>query len=106
MNEEIGFFIYRKADIVIKRTVIKMKNSINGAKARLLVLISRQEMDFIDGISKDAMFSTGRKLSRTDVVAAILDAAASLAITGKNIHSKEELREYILEAKTKKIEDA
>jgi len=67
----------------------------NNQKARLVAMISRHDIDFIDRISKDAQFSTGHKLSRNDVVSAILDAAASLPITGKNIHSKDELRSHI-----------
>jgi hypothetical protein len=55
-------------------------------------------MDFIDRIGKDALYSTGRKLSRTEVVSAILDAIAQLPITGKDIHSEGELREYVRKA--------
>ena len=67
-------------------------------RARLIAMISREEMDFIDKLGKDALFSTGRKLSRTEVVSAVLDAVASLPITGRNIHSKEELHSYITKA--------
>lgn len=64
-------------------------------RARLVAKISREEMDFIDKISKDALFSTGHKLSRADIISAIIDAIAEMPVTGKNIHSKEELRNYI-----------
>jgi len=74
-----------------------MRSEMNK-KARLIAMISREEMDFIDRLGKDALFSTGRKLSRTEVVSAVLDAVASLSITGRNIHSKEELHNYIMRA--------
>jgi len=70
----------------------------NDQKARLIAMIHRKEMDLIDRIGKDALFTTGRKLSRADVVSAILSAVAQLGINGKNINSEEELREYIEEA--------
>ena len=75
-----------------------IENGIKKSKARLIAMISRQDMDFIDRIGKDALFSTGKKLSRTDVVSAILSAIAQLPIHGKNIHSETELREYIQKA--------
>jgi protein-disulfide isomerase-like protein with CxxC motif len=65
-------------------------------KARLIAMVSRHEMDFIDRISKDALYTTGKKLTRTDVVSAILEAVASLPINGKNVHSEQELRSCIV----------
>jgi len=82
-----------------------MKPNNRDTKARLVAMISRDEMDLLDRIGKDALFSAGRKLSRTEVVSAILDAVASLPITGKNIHSKEELRNYIIKAIEEKAKD-
>jgi len=72
-----------------------MKANGKSKKARLIAMLSRDELDFIDRIGKDALFSTGKKLSRTDVVSAVLEVVASLPVTGKNIHSEQELREYI-----------
>ena len=71
------------------------ENGIKKTKARLIAMISRQDMDFIDKVGKDALFSTGKKLSRAEVVSAILSAVAQLPIHGTNIHSETELREYI-----------
>jgi len=73
-------------------------------RARLVAMISRAEMDFLDKIGKDAMFSTGKKLSHTDVISAIIDAVASLEANGRNIHSKQELRERFLSAMSKRHE--
>jgi hypothetical protein len=92
IRERIGFFYWVKT-----KEVSEMKNG-NGKKARLIAMISRDEMDFIDRIGKDALFSTGHKLSRTEVVSAILDAVAQLPISGRNIHSKAELHDYIIQA--------
>ena len=78
--------------------MIKMDEFYKDQKARLIAMVSREEMDFIDRIGKDALYSTGRKLTRAEVVSAILDAIASLPITGKGIRSEEVFREYILKA--------
>ena len=48
----------------------------NGAgdnKGRIVAFLTRTEIDFIDKLAKDAMFSTGHKLSRTDIISALVD---------------------------------
>ena len=70
-------------------------NGVKNSKARLVAMIHRGEMDLIDRIGKDALFTAGKKLSRAEVVSAILNAVAQLPINGKNIRAQEELREYI-----------
>ncbi|MFH1593871.1 MAG: hypothetical protein ABID09_04165 [Candidatus Omnitrophota bacterium] len=72
-----------------------MKEYDRRSKARLIAMISRSEMDFIDRVGKDALFSTGKKLSRTDVITAIIDAIAELPITGRDIRTRKELRARI-----------
>jgi len=84
-----------------------MNKNGNNHKARLVAMIHRDGMDFIDRIGKDALFTTGKKLSRREVVSAILKAVAQLPINGKNVHSENELREYIvkiMEEKTNETE--
>jgi len=71
------------------------QNGVKNSKAKLVAMIHRGEMDFIDRIGKDALFTTGKKSSREEVISAILSAVAQLAIYGKDIHSEEELRQYI-----------
>ncbi len=81
-----------------EKDVRKMKDQKNHSKARLVAMISRNEMDFIDKIGKDALFSTGRKLSRTDVISAIIDVMHEFPMTGKGIHTKDELHARIIKA--------
>ena len=76
----------------------------NNIKARLIAMIPRQEMDFIDRIGKDALYSTGHKLTRTAVINAVLRVMETLSLSGANIHSEDELREYILNAIGRKTE--
>ena len=83
---------------------MKMKDHQEQSKARLIAMISRDEMDFIDKLAKDALFSTGRKLSRTEVVSALIDVMHEFPMTGRGIHSKQELHERILKVIRNKIE--
>jgi hypothetical protein len=72
-----------------------MNNQRHEEKARLIAMISRDEMEFLDRISKDCQFTTGHKLTRQDIVSAILDVVAALPITGRDIKTKEELKAHI-----------
>jgi hypothetical protein len=65
-------------------------------KGRIVAFLSREEIDFIDKLSKDALFSTGHKLTRTDIVQALVDAARACDINGEGIHSKPELERKLL----------
>ena len=52
---------------------MRNKGHKSKAKRRVIALLSREEMDFIDKIGKDALFSTGSKLTRVDIIAALID---------------------------------
>ena len=71
-----------------------MSNSINTG--RVVALLTREEIDFIDRLSKDALFSTGHKLSRTDVIRALIDVVKLNDINAKGVHSKAELEKKLL----------
>ncbi|MFH0733018.1 MAG: hypothetical protein V2A72_08935 [Candidatus Omnitrophota bacterium] len=68
---------------------------------RIIAFLSREQLDFIDKVSKDALFSTGKKLSRTDVIQAIVEMVRRLNISGKDIHSQEELELRMIEVAKK-----
>ena len=90
---------------VNRKGVLKMKTkSVKNQKARLIAMISRQEMDFVDKISKDALFSTGHKLTRTDVISAILDVVSQLSVTGRGVYTEDDLRERLRRAIEAKAE--
>ena len=75
-----------------------MKNTTGsrGKRGRIVAFLTRDEIDFIDKLSKDALFSTGRKLSRTDIIRAFVDAVKVQDISAEGIHSKTELEEKLL----------
>jgi hypothetical protein len=65
---------------------------------RVVAQLNRQEIDFLDKLGKDALFTTGSKLSRTCIIETLVDLMMELGIQGKGITSKEELKRHILAA--------
>lgn len=65
-------------------------------KGRIVAFLTRDEIDFIDKLSKDALFSTGHKLSRTEIIRAFIDALKRKDINAEGVHSKSELEERLM----------
>jgi hypothetical protein len=73
-----------------------MKNTSEPEKReRVVTFLNRNEVDFLDKIGKDALFSTGVKLSRAKLSAWLIDLIKKLNISGKNIKSEKEFEERI-----------
>jgi hypothetical protein len=64
---------------------------------RVVTFLNRDEVDFLDKLGKDALFSTGLKLSRTKLIAWLIDFMKKLSVNGENIKSEEDLENKILE---------
>ena len=58
---------------------------------RVVTLLNREEVDFLDKLSKDALFSMGVKLSRTQILRALVEAAKTLNLETQDINSEEAL---------------
>ena len=65
---------------------------------RVIALLNREQVDFLDKLGKDALFTTGAKLSRTKIIYAMVNALRSLGVTGDGVRSKEELEQKIIKA--------
>ena len=63
---------------------------------RVIALLNREQVDFLDEVGKDALFSTGAKLSRTKIIYAMVNALRSLGVRGQGVRSKEELEQKIV----------
>ena len=81
-----------------------MKNNRNKIKQRILALLTREEMEFIDKLGMDSLFSTGTKLSRTNAISALVEAAMALEISGYGIRTKEELARRIINPASLQVE--
>jgi hypothetical protein len=75
----------------MKKNVLDDRNT-----GRVVALLTRDEIDFIDRLSKDALFSTGHKLSRTDIIRALIGVVKANDINGDGVHSKSDLEKKLL----------
>jgi hypothetical protein len=64
---------------------------------RVVTFLNRGEVDFLDKLGKDALFSTGLKLSRARLIAWLIDFIEKLNISGKNLKSERDLERRIID---------
>jgi len=76
-----------------------MRKSVNHTlkepMQRVVTFLNRDEVDFLDRLGKDALFSTGLKLSRARLIAWFIDFIEKLKINGKGIKSETDLEKRI-----------
>jgi hypothetical protein len=63
---------------------------------RVITMLERQEMDFLDKLGKDALFSTGHKLSYNEILKGLIDIAMETGVSGDNINSLDTFKERLL----------
>ena len=63
---------------------------------RVVTFLNREEVDFLDKLGKDALFSTGLKLSRAKLISWLVDFMHKLHVDGKNVKSKKDLENRII----------
>ncbi|MFH1640800.1 MAG: hypothetical protein ABIA66_02420 [Candidatus Omnitrophota bacterium] len=75
-----------------------MKNlTLQGQYQRVVTFLNREEVDFLDKLGKDALFSTGAKLSRAKILSWLVDFAKKLNINGENIKSEKDFESRFAE---------
>jgi hypothetical protein len=74
-----------------------MKEIVSEKNQRVVTFLNRDEVDFLDKLGKDALFSTGMKVSRARLIAWLVDFMKGLSISGENITSEEDLERRVLE---------
>ncbi|MBU0548253.1 MAG: hypothetical protein KJ710_01920 [Candidatus Omnitrophica bacterium] len=62
---------------------------------RVITMLGRQEMDYLDKLGKDALFSTGHKLSYNDILRGLIDFAMEAGISGEMIDSAKSFKEKL-----------
>ena len=71
-----------------------MDNQRDSYKVR--AKLNREELDFIDKISKDAMYKNGKSIPRSEAIKAIVEAVRKIGgLSGQNINSPEMLEELL-----------
>lgn len=63
---------------------------------RVVTFLNRDEVDFLDKLGKDALFSSGFKVSRAKLISWLIDILKGLKIDGENIRSEQDLEQRIL----------
>lgn len=67
-------------------------------KQKVVTFLNRDEIDFLDKLGKDAWFSTGMKLSRTQIIEALVNLMMEMGVKANGVNSKEELKHHIIRA--------
>ena len=73
-------------------------DSFNRHAHRVIAALNREQVDYLDRLGKDAQFSSGIKLSRTQVLAAMVNALKRLNLTGEGISTAEQFEQRIVDA--------
>ena len=62
---------------------------------RVIVFLNRKQVDFLDKIGKDRLFSGKKKLSRTRIISELVSLIMNLGINGNNLDSAQTIEEQI-----------
>jgi len=80
-----GFFIFRQ--------VKKMKD----IKHRVITMLDRKELDFLDKLGKDALFSTGHKLSYNEILRGLIEFSIEIKLSGNQVDSEKKFKDKIIQ---------
>jgi hypothetical protein len=62
---------------------------------RVIVFLNREQVDFLDKIGKDTLFSGKKKLSRTKIISGLVSLIMNLGVSGKNLDSAQAIADQI-----------
>ena len=78
-------------------------DAVNNFSHRVIASLNREQVDYLDKIGKDAQFSSGVKLSRTEILSAMVNALKRLHLTGAGITNAGQLEQRIVDAMRTRI---
>ena len=70
----------------------------NSPAHRVTACLNRAQVDYLDKLGKDAQFSSGVKLSRTQILAAMVNALKRLNLTGEGVKTADQFEQRIVDA--------
>ncbi len=76
----------------------RRNDGLNCHAHRVIASLNREQVDYLDKIGKDAQFSSGIKLSRTQILAAMVNALKRLNLNGEGITKAEQFEQRIVDA--------
>ena len=65
---------------------------------RVIASLNRDQVDFLDRLGKDALFSSGVKLSRTEILSAMVNVLRRLQLNGEGVVSGDQFEQRIVDA--------
>lgn len=65
---------------------------------RVVTFLTREELEFMDKLEKDAMFSTGKCLSRSQIIQDMAELLTRTKMNAVGIKDDQQLRERMLDA--------
>lgn len=65
---------------------------------RVITFLTREELDFLDQMEKDIMFSTGMHISRSKIIEDLAELLAKSKMRASGIKTNDELKMRMLEA--------
>ena len=69
---------------------------------RVIASLNREQVDYLDKIGKDAQFSSGVKLSRNQILSAMVNVMKRLNLTGEGITKADQFEQRIIDAMAKR----
>jgi len=73
---------------------------------RVVTFLDRQQVDYLDKLGKDALFSTGVKFPRTRVISVLIDLLRKANLGGEGLRSDQDLEERLLKKLAGGLPDA
>mgnify|MGYP001612004581 CR=1 FL=1 len=64
---------------------------------RVIASLNREQVDILDKIGKDALFSSGVKLSRTEILSAMVNVLTRLNLTGEGIQGAGQFEQRVVD---------
>ena len=77
-------------------------DAFNRRSHRVIASLNREQVDYLDKIGKDAQFSSGIKLSRNQILSAMVNALKRLHLAGDGITKAEQFEQRIVDAMMKR----
>jgi hypothetical protein len=75
------------------------------SKHRVITMLERPEMEFLDKIGKDSLFSTGHKLSYNEILKGLIDVAMESGVSGEKVDSLDSFKSRVFQEMQKKLEE-
>lgn len=72
-----------------------MTTTMSHTKHRVVAFLDRSQLDLLDRIGKDALFSTGVKFPRTKIITGLIDLLRWAQVSGEGIRTERDFAERL-----------